>query len=150
MEDNGQAQAQPQANQRDQSNTTAGAPGANPGVGAASSSSAAGGEGETGSPSTKKMVPSLPEEPPEGAPGVVKVSFRLLDGARRGPARVFSEEHTIGRLITIAAHYSDLEEGDVDLVTSFPKRSLRGLGLETTIKEADVAGDMLAIRRMGD
>jgi len=104
--------------------------------------------------------PPLPDEPPENTPNVVKVSFRLLDGSVKKGIRVHSTEHTILHLLKIAWHYSSnvsTESGtsmitkleEVDLWTAFPKRSLRGLGnLEMSVKEADVAGEMLGVQRV--
>lgn len=93
------------------------------------------------------VVPSLPDEPPDTAEGVLKIPLRLLDGSRIF-AKVIAAEHTVGRLLTIAAYHSSLGETEVDLTTAFPKRSLRDLGLDTKVQDADVAGEMLSVTRI--
>ena len=94
-----------------------------------------------------KNVPPPPVEPEEGEKNVIKVQFRLPDGSRR-PLRALPTV-SVGWLIRAAAHFSGLEEREVDLTTAFPKRSLRD-DLEKLLSEADVNGEMLSVRVLGE
>eukprot|EP00392_Amoebophrya_sp_AT5.2_P000865 g867.t1 len=114
----------------------------------------AGGTTRHGADPPKKVVPPLPAAPDEAAhePGaIVKVSFRLPEGGKRaGPFKVLKTD-PMSTLLQAAAHYSELEEADIDVFTGIPPpQSLRHqIGLEKTVAEAGVGGQLLNVRKLG-
>lgn len=87
---------------------------------------------------------AMPDEPPEGG-GVAKVSMRLPDGKRI--TRRFMPTDKVEVMFAVASALAQEPVALIDLATQFPKRSLREIdgGLESTVGEAQVAGNMVLV-----
>mmetsp|Transcript_40746 Transcript_40746/g.110182 ORF Transcript_40746/g.110182 Transcript_40746/m.110182 type:complete len:451 (-) Transcript_40746:166-1518(-) len=90
----------------------------------------------------QEPVAVMPEEPAEGA-GCLKVSFKLAAGQRI--TRRFLPTDTLEQMFNVVSALSEQPPSRVDLNTQFPKRSLRDLGMQVLMKDAEVAGSMVLV-----
>lgn len=92
----------------------------------------------------KEPACEMPEEPAEDVEHV-KVSLRLPSGKRI--TRRFVPSDPLEVMFACASALAEEPASLIDLSTQFPKRSLRDLdgGLATTMKDAQVAGNMILV-----
>merc|ERR1712194_469920 len=87
-------------------------------------------------------ISEMPEEPVDGVEHI-KVSFRTPSGQR--VTRRFLSADKVGQMFHVASALCKCPADSIDLSTQFPKRALREIegGLETLLKDAQVAGSMV-------
>eukprot|EP00411_Alexandrium_monilatum_P017502 CAMPEP_0175238486 /NCGR_PEP_ID=MMETSP0093-20121207/29059_1 /TAXON_ID=311494 /ORGANISM="Alexandrium monilatum, Strain CCMP3105" /LENGTH=450 /DNA_ID=CAMNT_0016532495 /DNA_START=1 /DNA_END=1353 /DNA_ORIENTATION=- len=90
----------------------------------------------------QEPVATMPEEPAEGTE-CIKVSFRLPSGQR--VTRRFLPADPVEQMFGVVSALSETPPSRVDLSTQFPKRSLRDVGLQVLMKDAEVAGSMVLV-----
>jgi ataxin-3 len=93
---------------------------------------------EQSAPSNYDRDCSLTEEPEEGAPGSVKIQFRLPDGTRA--VRRFDSSNPVGVLYAFVANKCSKQR--IELRAGFPPKDInvqKGL----TIAESNLAGEMI-------
>merc|ERR1712151_940199 len=105
-------------------------------------------EEETIPAEPSEPVSAMPEEPADTVEHL-KVSFRLLDGKR--VTRRFLPTDPVEQMFAVASACSEKPASALDLCTQFPKRSMREIdgGLQATMKDAGVAGNMVMISVRG-
>lgn len=89
-------------------------------------------------------VSEMPEEPADSVEHL-KVSLRLPSGKRI--TRRFLPASPVEEMFAVASALAEQPVSLIDLATQFPKRSLRDLegGMTTTMKDAQVAGNMVLV-----
>mmetsp|Transcript_4367 Transcript_4367/g.9533 ORF Transcript_4367/g.9533 Transcript_4367/m.9533 type:complete len:352 (-) Transcript_4367:87-1142(-) len=93
---------------------------------------------EQPSPSMSDRAYALTEEPEDGAPGAVKIQFRLPDGTRA--LRRFSESDLVGVIYAFVA--SKCSKQSVELRAGFPPKDISSKK-EATIADSKLAGEMI-------
>merc|ERR1711920_392072 len=101
---------------------------------------------KTAPPEEKKDLPSLPEEPDEGEPGVVRARIRLPDGSSK--LRRFRDSSTVEDVFNYVTccEPKDVDEQkvltDYTLVSSFPRLSLSRKNGSQTLKSLGLTNSM--------
>lgn len=115
-----------------------------PPSGSADEAAASGSAADAPMAPPKEPPCEMPEEPPEGG-DAVKVSFRLPSGQRS--TRRFLPSDAVEQMFRVASALAQEPVGLIDVATQFPKRNLRDIegGLEATIKQAEVANNMVLV-----
>ena len=86
----------------------------------------------------------MPEEPAEGAEGVIKISLRFPDGNR--VTRRFLKSDPLKVLFDVAAATQMVHPDNLDLDSQFPRFTLRSKGLENKMETVDLHNSMLMVR----
>eukprot|EP00580_Thalassiosira_gravida_P001570 CAMPEP_0201610588 /NCGR_PEP_ID=MMETSP0492-20130828/17247_1 /ASSEMBLY_ACC=CAM_ASM_000837 /TAXON_ID=420259 /ORGANISM="Thalassiosira gravida, Strain GMp14c1" /LENGTH=351 /DNA_ID=CAMNT_0048076455 /DNA_START=68 /DNA_END=1123 /DNA_ORIENTATION=+ len=89
-------------------------------------------------PSMSDRAYALTDEPADGAPGAVKIQFRLPDGTRA--VRRFSESDLVGVIYAFVA--SKCSKQSVELRAGFPPKDISSKK-EATIADSKLAGEMI-------
>mmetsp|Transcript_62626 Transcript_62626/g.179635 ORF Transcript_62626/g.179635 Transcript_62626/m.179635 type:complete len:456 (-) Transcript_62626:137-1504(-) len=89
----------------------------------------------------KEAPCAMPEEPPAGG-DAVKVVFKL-PGSRA--ERRFLPTDTVETMFRVASALTQEPVSCIDMSTQFPKRALREVGMEATVKDAQVAGGVVMV-----
>ncbi len=92
-------------------------------------------------PSKNDRDYKLTEEPAEGAPGAVKIQFRLPDGTR--PVRRFDSSNPVGVLYAFVANKCSKQ--CIELRAGFPPKDICTQKV-VTIAESKLAGEMIRVR----
>jgi len=93
---------------------------------------------EQSAPSRSERAYELTEEPAEGAPGAVKIQFRLPDGTRA--VRRFRNDDQVGLVFAFVA--SKCPRQNIELRAGFPPKNIKSM-MNASIAESKLAGEMI-------